>query len=247
MWMPVIAGRIARRVLVNFRVDPDTLQRLLPEPFRPKLVHGVAVAGICLIRLEQLRPRGLPRVLGVSSENAAHRIAVEWNDHGALREGVYIPRRDTSSPLNAIAGGRLFPGEHHRASFEVHDSASEVRIDVRSEDGGMRLGLAARPAERLASGSVFASLEEATEFFRGGSFGYSVTTRPGQLDAVELRAPDFALSPLELSWVTSSFFSDPDAFPEGSLELDSALVMRGIEHEWHGHGVLRCGSPARAA
>ena len=49
---------------------------------RPQLVEGRAVAGICLIRLGSLRPKGLPASLGVTTENAAHRIAVEWDQDG---------------------------------------------------------------------------------------------------------------------------------------------------------------------
>src|SRR5690348_4792849 len=97
MQIPVLRGLIDRRILVNYRVDPEVLARLLPAPFRPKLIHGAGIAGICLIRLKQTRPRFLPPVLGFASENAAHRIAVEW-DQG---EGVFVPRRDTSSRLNA--------------------------------------------------------------------------------------------------------------------------------------------------
>src|SRR5437868_10649871 len=114
MRLPKIQGVIRRRILVNYRVDPDVIQRLLPERFKPKLHAGSAVAGICLIRLEQIRPRTMPAILGISSENAAHRIAVTWtDDSGAVREGVFIPRRDTGSRLNHLLGGRLFPDEHH--------------------------------------------------------------------------------------------------------------------------------------
>jgi hypothetical protein len=101
MKIPVIAGLIKRRLLVNFRAKPEVVQRILPQPFRPKLHHEYSLVGICLIRLEQIRPAGLPGLLGLSSENAAHRIAVEWTDAaGIQREGVYIPRRDTGSFLN---------------------------------------------------------------------------------------------------------------------------------------------------
>ena len=74
--LPIIRGVIDRRILVNFTVDPAVAAKLLPRPFRPKLVNGIAVAGICLIRLKQIRPRGWPAILGISSENAAHRIGV---------------------------------------------------------------------------------------------------------------------------------------------------------------------------
>ena len=42
---PVIRGLIDRRILVNFRVVPDVLARLLPAPFRPKLVNSAGMAG----------------------------------------------------------------------------------------------------------------------------------------------------------------------------------------------------------
>src|SRR5688500_9794265 len=107
--LPTIAGVIDRRILANYRVDPAVLARLLPDPFRPQLVNGHGMAGICLIRLKQIRPRGLPGILGVSSENAAHRVAVEWDLPSGVKQGVFIFRRDTSSRVNHLAGGRLFP------------------------------------------------------------------------------------------------------------------------------------------
>ena len=127
MRLPVLTGTIRRRLLVNFRVHADVIERLLPHPFRPKLHRGSAIAGICLIRLEHVRPAGFPARLGLSSENAAHRIAVEWEDAEGAQEGVFIPRRDTGSLLNHLAGGRIFPGEHHRADFKVADDGNAVR------------------------------------------------------------------------------------------------------------------------
>ena len=38
----------------------------------------------------------------------------------------------------------------------------------------------------------------------------------------------------------SSVFEDESLFPRGSTEFDSALLMRGIEHEWHGRDDLCC-------
>ncbi|MFZ0546136.1 MAG: hypothetical protein WAM60_11890 [Candidatus Promineifilaceae bacterium] len=49
MQVPVIQGIIDRRILVNYRVDPEVLSRFLPPPFQPKLIKGVGIAGICLI------------------------------------------------------------------------------------------------------------------------------------------------------------------------------------------------------
>ena len=43
MKIPVMRGVIDRRILVNYRVNPDVLRKVLPRPFQPKLVRGVAV------------------------------------------------------------------------------------------------------------------------------------------------------------------------------------------------------------
>ena len=44
--IPTIRGLIDRRILANFRVDPDVLSTVLPAPFRPQIFNGFGVAGI---------------------------------------------------------------------------------------------------------------------------------------------------------------------------------------------------------
>jgi hypothetical protein len=71
MKAPALAAVMERRILVNYRVDPDLLGSYLPAPFRTALVGGHAVAGICLIRLGHIRPAGLRiEVDGVELETA---------------------------------------------------------------------------------------------------------------------------------------------------------------------------------
>jgi hypothetical protein len=235
MKLPVIQGIIRRRILVNFRVDPEIVQRQLPKGFQPKLHAGRAIAGICLIRLEEIRPRFIPARLGVTSENAAHRIAVFWHDSsGDPREGVFIPRRDTSSRLNHLAGGRVFPGEHHKAAFAIRDASEAIEIHMSSRDGEVTLKVRGRLADRLPASSSFSSLDQASAFFEPGSLGYSVTRDPGRLDGVSLKTKTWKVQPLEVDELYSSYFSDESRFPRNSIEFDCALVMRDIEHEWHG-------------
>jgi uncharacterized protein YqjF (DUF2071 family) len=242
MKIPVIRGIIDRRILVNYQVTPNVLAGILPSPFRPKLVTGVGIAGICLIRLRQIRPRFLPIPIGISSENAAHRIAVEWDDHGVLREGVYIPRRDTSSRLITLVGGRLFPGEHHHARFRVEEEGPHFGVTLDSDDGTTHVAVQGQLASELPVSSVFPSLDAASDFFARGSLGYSVTSDPNQLDGLELRSFDWHVQPMAVKSVESSFFEDKVRFPPGSVRFDCALVMRGIEHEWHGRESLCLGN-----
>jgi hypothetical protein len=241
MRIPVIRGVIDRRILVNYRVDPRVLAPLLPAPFRPKTINGVGMVGICLIRLKQVRPTGFPPWLGISSENAAHRTAVEWDDAGTVRQGVYVRRRDTSSWLNSWAGGRLFPGIHCHAQFTVEETSDLYHVALRSDDGVTSMKVGARRTTKLPTSSDFRSLEESSAFFQAGSLGYSATTDPSRFQGLELRCRNWHVEPLEVEEVRSSFFEDELLFPKGSIEFDCALLMRDIEHEWHGKPDLCCG------
>ena len=235
---PVVHAVMARRILANFRVRPDSAARLLPSPFRPRLVKGWAMAGICLIRLEHMRPAWLPRACGVASENAAHRIAVEWTENGDTREGVFIPRRDTSSLINRIAGGRLFPGVHHAAAIRCAQNGAWFEVNLRSRDGETRASVVTRLADGWPPGSVFGSLDEASAFFRNGGCGWSPSNNCA-LEGVELRTENWTMQALSVEQVESSFFNDARRFAPGSVEFDCALLMRGIGHEWRALGRFR--------
>lgn len=239
---PILQGIIRRRILVNYRLEPRYIEPLLPEPFRTKTVGGYAIAGICLIRLEQMRPKALSLPLGASSENAAHRIAVCWTDESeAEREGVYIPRRDTDALLQLLVGGRLFPGEHHRARFAVEHEGDRIDLRMESADGAVRVEVSGRVAERLEPGSVFGSVDEASAFFERGSVGWSATREAGRLDGLELYTRSWSVRPLTVSHVYSSFFADESRFPPGAVSFDSALLMENIPHEWRPPEPMTCG------
>ena len=246
MRLPVLRGIIERRILANYHIDPDVMARFLPEPFRPKLANGFAIGGICLIRLREMRPRFVRLPFGIKSENAAHRIAVEWNRGRSRPSGVFIPRRDTDSWWNVLAGGTVFPGVQHHALFKVAESDNRFRVSLRSDDGFSNLHVCGRVGRRLPSSSVFSSVEEASRFFESGALGYSATPTPGRFDGMELRCKTWQVEPLEIDRVESSFFDDESIFPPGSAEFDSALLMTEIDHQWHRVVDLCCGGTAAA-
>jgi len=239
--VPSLRGLIRRRLLINFRVDAAAMAAFLPAPFRPKLHRGHAIAGICLIRLEDIRPSWSPRIFGLTSENAAHRIAVVWEDaDGATREGVYIPRRDTSSRLNHLVGGRLFPGEHHLANFTCQEKESHLAMRIRSRDRTMAVDLEARETDTFPTSSCFENLAESSAFFEAGSIGYSVTRDCCRFDGIRLETLEWKAGPLHMESIHSSFFDEqPEVFPPGTIQFDHALIMRNLPHRWHGEPALK--------
>ncbi|HZL71073.1 MAG TPA: DUF2071 domain-containing protein [Planctomycetota bacterium] len=233
MLLDSIHGIIDRRVLLNYRIDPAVVRRALPPLFRPKLFGSHAVGGVCMIRFKQLRPRFTPSWLGLGSENAAHRFAVEWEQDGERREGVFIPRRDTASWFNRTFGGKVFPGIFQGSRFESRESDSSVALRIIRADGGTELDFAGHADSRWPATSVFPSLEAASGFFLLGSTGYSATREEGHYHGMELHSLEWKVTSLAVDEARSRYFDDRDRFPAGSIELDCALLMRGINHEWH--------------
>ncbi len=222
---------IERRLLVNYRIEARFVAPLLPVPFRPQLVSGLAVGGVCFIRLGGFRPGHLPRVPRLTTENAAHRFAVEWDGGNGTQAGVYVPRRDTNSRITSAAGGRVFPGSYQLARFEVDEPGDEVRIDVSSRDGHIHIAVAAAPAGALRS-ELFATLDDAVDFFRRGTLGFSPPAHAGCLDAVRLHSATWAAQPMTVQRICSSLFDDTALFPPGICSLDCALVMRNLPARW---------------
>jgi Uncharacterized conserved protein (COG2071) len=233
MRIPTMQGVIDRRVLVNFTVDPGIIQKIIPQPFRPKIYKGKAIVGICLIRLKHIRPKGLPGILGISSENGAHRIAVEWTENGNTLEGVYVPRRDTSSFLNMLAGGRIFPGRHFLAKFDVKEAHGHYHIAFKSSDG-TTISIDGDKTEKFNANSIFETLDKASAFFEGGAVGYS--PNGNKYDGLKLKIFNWKVEPLNVTAVQSSFFEDETFFPKGAVQFDNALLMTQIEHEWYSVG-----------
>lgn len=65
-----------------------------------------------------------------------------------------------------------------------------------------------------------------------------------KLHGVVLRTRSWLVEPLDVRTVRSSFFSDEARFPPGSVAFDHGLLMRNIEHEWHGAPDLVVERPA---
>jgi hypothetical protein len=142
-----------------------------------------------------------------------------------------VPRRDTNSLANHVAGARLFPGVQHLATFRITEDADHFDVAMRSHDCDASVHVNAHTATTLPQSSIFRTLEQASEFFRQGCRGWS----PGSgqhLDGMCLQTEAWAVHALAVSNVHSSFFEDPRRFHPGSVTFDCALLMRDVPHRW---------------
>jgi hypothetical protein len=243
MWVPTLDGVIDRRILVNYRIDPDAMRRMLPAPFRPQIVQGHGLAGICLIRMARLHPRFLPLSILGTPENAALRFAVEWEHEDKHYTGVYVPKRFSTSRLICLLGGRFFPGIHSRVHFKVSEAHGQYSVEV---DGELKLAIRGRVTDDWPGSKVFCSLDEASAFYRNGTIGFSNARSPGKYEGLEMRILDWQVQPLEIEYVSCSVFDDVARFPSGTAQFDNALLMRDVRNEFYGRGSICCPTAAHA-
>jgi hypothetical protein len=126
---------------------------------------------------------------------------------------------------------------HRLARFEVTEMGSELQIEVESRDGRLGLSVAAHESATMA-GELFSSIDNAIDFFRRGSLGYSTSGSSDCLTGVRLQCQNWEARPVSIDHMTSSLFDDEESFPEGSCILDSGLVMRDLPARWLSQGAL---------
>ncbi|GGD89688.1 DUF2071 domain-containing protein [Microbacterium murale] len=217
-----VQARLRRRLLLSYRLDADVARGLLPDGLRPLLVDGHAVAGVCVLGLESIRPRWVHGRWGLRSENAAHRIAVEWDDEGERRRGVYIFERHSSAWFPVLFGGRAFPGVHRKARFRVDESKDRYAVTMDAD--GESLAADVEVGGEWKS-ELFPTVEDASEFYRSGLVGWSRRHDGVSLEPVTLTSTAWTVEGAHLRSLRSSFF---DALPEGAAVFDSVVVMRDL-------------------
>jgi hypothetical protein len=153
---------------------------------------------------------------------------------------VFVPRRDTDSRLVTLLGGRVFPGVHHHATFDVAEGDGRYAVAMRRDDGDALVRDAGERTDALPRGSVVESVADDSAFFEDGSIGYSPAERGDTSERLDLHTLEWDVTPLSLTDVGSSYF---DALPEASVSFDHALLMEDVDHECH-EGESLCSTPA---
>ena len=132
--------------------------------------------------------------------------------------------------MAVAAGGRVFPGRHQFAHFDVTDEGHEIKISARKVPGEVECKLKATLAENIPESSVFETLAEASDFFQNSNRGFSPCKKT--FESLELYTKNWNFQPLEMAELKIRFFDDLPNAMAGAVQFDSAFLMRNIEHEW---------------
>ena len=135
----------------------------------------------------------------------------------------------------------MFPGIFNRSTFTSNDTLESLSLQITRPDGSKQIHFAGHLTNKILATSLFSSLDEAANFFSLGATGYSATWDPDHFHGMELYCLKWSIEPLAIEHASSAFYDDRNIFPAGTVELDSALVMRNIPHEWHSRPDLYVG------
>lgn len=142
----------------------------------------------------------------------------------------YRKHRATGQAVVTLGGKDHYLGPHRsKASKILYD-----RLIAQWLAGGRSL-----PADSDDEAITVATLLAEYLTFAEGYYVKNGEPTNGEYDGLELRTFNWDVASLEVGRVESSLFSDASVFPTGSVEFDCALLMRGIEHEWHGRESLK--------
>lgn len=103
-------------LFAHWPVDVETLRARLPAGIEPRTHDGRAWLGVVAFVMEDIRPRGLPRALGLTFGEANLRTYVTGPDGG---EGIYFFNLDAADPLGVGVARWLFRLPYYRASMQV--------------------------------------------------------------------------------------------------------------------------------
>ena len=105
-----------------------------------------------------------------------------------------------------------------------------MQVAVQSNDGAMDFRIKARESDRMSAESIFDSLDGASAYFKASTCGCSPNQE--RYDQLELKPHNWNFSPLDIEHLEASWFECETRFPTGTIEFDSAFIMRDIAHEW---------------
>lgn len=223
---------VDRQLLINFRMDPAIVRQFLPVGVEPRVIHGFAIGGICVVRLNKRKLGPLIRIR--ESENVAHRFAIcppaATSHESQASSCVYVCRAHTSSRWNSFLGNRILAGRYHRANIDVEESPEVIRVKMTSRDKSSQLSFSGVTGCGHPMESIFSSIGEALRFLEQCSIRRAIESRSSGSNGISHRVSWKQLVPLRTQGLETSFFYDESRFPAGSIEFDSAFILRSREH-----------------
>jgi hypothetical protein len=214
-----IAAHFRHSLVLAYTFPRERLEPLLP----PGLVldtHGAhGLAAVAVVQTERLRPRGLPRALGLDFVLCGYRIFVRVAGRESLR-GLYILRSETNRRAIALLGNLLTHYRYRTVPIALRERGDALEVDAPGLEVCVRLGLP--PA--LPDGSRFEDLGQARRFAGPLPYTFDYERETGRIVAVRGVRSGWEPEPVTVERARV------DEFADGVLA--NAFHVAGVEYAW---------------
>ncbi len=103
-------------LFTHWPIAPATVTERLPDAIEARTHDGSAWLGVVAFVMEDIRPRGLPRALGLTFGEVNLRTYVRGPDGG---EGIYFFNLDAADPLGVPIARRLYRLPYYTAEMDI--------------------------------------------------------------------------------------------------------------------------------
>lgn len=225
-----MVGRLSDCVLLAYRTPVDSVRTLVPPGLQLVTVGPWAFWNVVACRVERMRPRAVPGVLGLSYHHVAYRLYVTCATARGPLSGLYFVRSDADSRLIASAGNALSDFRFHPARIDLRVTPNRVAMNVLSFDGAgdATLEVESAAAPTLAAESPFATVEDAARVLKYQPLAMSVADNRVRLAEVRRHERHWRESPVTVTSARWSFFDRLGQQPN----LERATRVDAIDYEW---------------
>jgi hypothetical protein len=190
---------------------------------------------VAVVQTRDLRPRGVPALLGRDYALTGYRLFVRHRDAtGRLRRGLHILRSDTDRRTMLVGGNLLTHYNYRLASIDISATRDEldVRIDTPEREADLHVvaHLDDQPAPLPAS-SPFRSVRDARRF--AGPLPWTFDHEPETESIVMIRGrrSEWEPHPTRVE-VKRCTFLDRSPFADVEARLANAFHVTAIDYGW---------------
>ncbi len=226
-------------VAVNFRVRPEALRRVVPEPFEIDVYEGWGFVSLTASRLKDFGLGFLPTILRANFYQATYRAHVAFTDfRGRRTRGYYFVRSETNSRLLSLAANLLpeFRG-HHCATwpilFATQGDHLLLSVDSGSDPAGKVVLVldVSHPREAMPPTSVFPTVALAREYLVDAFDAFAWHPDTAEVLILRIDRGDWDVRIVDPVDHYLGYFAD-GPFPAGAAELDSVFYFRNVPYRW---------------
>ena len=226
-----VSARLKQSVVLTYAVPAERLRPLLPPPLTLEVWRehpGLGYLAVAMVRARDLRPEGLPRVMGRDFFLVGYRVFVRYEDlRGRRLRGLYILGSATDSRMMSRMGDLMT--DYRYALIDVSEDTRAFSYAVTSKKGGLDVCVSWKKPAGLPEGSPFSDWKAARRFAGPLPFTFGYDVPNARVIVVEGVREHWTPEPVQV-WRDNVDFLRDERFRDARLA--AAFRVHDVPYHW---------------